>query len=113
MIVLMGTWMTWLQWFFEPPGLCTPMTQPRTVKIPSLLERRPSASLASSTRPLPCFCAIAQLSSGHFGNSFRFKRLLRHRVPFVGRYKPAQPAGRMTLCRAASEEGLHHETDAH
>ncbi len=40
MIVLMGTWMTWLQWLFEPPSLCTPMTPPRTVKIPSLLERR-------------------------------------------------------------------------
>jgi hypothetical protein len=47
MIVLMGTWMTWLQWLFEPPGLFTPMTPPRTVKIPSLLERRPSASIPS------------------------------------------------------------------
>jgi hypothetical protein len=44
MIVLMGTWMTWLQWLFEPPSLCTPMAPPRTAKIPSLLERRPSAS---------------------------------------------------------------------
>ena len=46
MIVLMGTWLTWLRWLFEPPGLSTSMTQPQTVKISSLLERRPSASIS-------------------------------------------------------------------